>query len=349
MRHFRPVALLASLVLLSSAVLTRPAQAATTSIVITPPATTVVAGHTAIFIVKTNDGSDVTSAATLSSNDPRGSLSGATYTAGEAGRWTIQAVYQSFTASATVTVTPGEVADIQINPNSDPELVTIGKTQQFTAQAYDANRNAVSGQTFTWTVIGTLGSIDQTGKFTASSIGTGKVQAQVGLVTGQVSVETQSAPVTNVNTSTNANTNSTSKSNAVKASTNKNTNSPQTTNGNTNSATTENANVQATNLNTNSPAATTGTTKCTSLQPWIWNLILVVFLIAVAVLYGFVPVTKIWPVIVALAAAGILAYVQRKYDCHLQTWWAWVVTLGTLALSALAIRSKPMSSPTPKQ
>ena len=61
--------------------------------------------------------------------------------------------------------------------------------------------------------------------------------------------------------------------------------------------------------------------------------------------HGLVPVTKVWPVVVALLGAGILAFVQRKYDCNLQSWWAWVITLGTVALTALAIRSNPVKPP----
>lgn len=304
-------------------------RAATTGITLTPGTTTVASGHALTFVVSTVDSttssSDVTSASALSTNDPSGTISGATYTGGKVGSWTVQASYQSFVATATVTVTPGDVAEVVVNPNSDPEVILTGTKKRFSAQAFDRSSNIIDGATFTWSVIGPVGSIDDSGVFTPSTVGTGKVQAMVGTVTGQVAVSIQQAPVSNTNTSvTTTNT---------------------TTNQNTN--TTKNTNMSVSNTNTSKSTATnTSTSTCTTLKTWVWTLILVVFLVAVAVLYGFVPVTKIWPVAAALIGAAVLAYVQRKYDCSLQNWWAWVVTLGTVALSALAIRSTPMN---PKQ
>lgn len=304
-------------------------QAATTTMTMAPATATVASGHTQTFVVKAvdNDGTsrDVTSDAVLSTNDPKGKIIGATYTAGKAGTWMVQASYQSFMTTATTTVTAGDLAEIVVNPNSEPEIILDGTTRKFSAEGFDANSNAISGLTFIWSVIGTIGKIDAAGVLTSSQIGTGKVQAQAGVVTGQVAVEVRQAPATNTNTAT---------------STNGTSNVNRSTNNNTNTATNANKNTNALNTNTSTTAATT---TCTSLKPWLWTLILIIFLIIVAVLYGLVSVTKIWPVIVALVGAGILAYLQRKYDCDLQSWWAWVITLGTVALTALAIRSNPMN------
>lgn len=313
------------------------AHAATTKITITPSTGTVASGHTITFVAQavdaTNTSTDVTGSTVFSTNDPKASISGATYTGGEAGSWTVQASYQSFLASATLTVTPGEVAEVVINPNSDPEIVLTGTTKKFSAQAFDRNSNLINGTTATWSVIGPIGTINSSGIFTPTALGTGKIQASVGSVIGQIPVTVQAAPVTNANqnanTSTNRNTNAAANRN-TNAATNGNTNDSANTNGHTN--------VAATGTTPQS------TTQCTTLKPWVWTLILVIFLIAVAILYGLVPVTKIWPVVVALVGAAVLAYLQRKYDCALQSWWAWVITLGTVALSGLAIRSNPPKS-----
>ncbi len=335
-----------SLLVLSLGFVSR-TNATTTKISVSPSSATLQAGHTQTFIVTATDSTgttkDVTADSTLSSNDPNGKVSGATYTAGQVGNWTIQVAYQSFVTTAKVSVSAGDVAELVINPNSDPEVILTGTRKRFSVEAFDAKHNPLDTPHITWSVIGAIGSIDSTGVFTPTGIGTGKVQAQSDSVTGQVAIEVRQAPVTNTNSSVTTNTNTTTNTNRP---TNRNTNSSNTnsaTNANTNVATNQNtnsSNVNATNANTNTSTLVTSS-QCTSLKPWVWTVMLILFLILVAILYGLVPVTKIWPVVVALISAGVLAFIQRKYDCNLQTWWAWVITLGTVALTALAIRSNP--------
>lgn len=305
----------------------QPIQAAgpTTKIVLDPTTATLTADQTQIFkvlaVAADNTSTDVTAQSTLSVDDPLGKISGAIYTPGKAGTWTVQATFQSFTTTATVTVTPGAVQEVVVNPNSEPEQLYIGTNLKFTATAYDAKNNIVSDQKYIWTVIGENGSIDNQGVFKPTTVGTGKVQAAVGTVTGQVSVVVNPAIVTNTNTVTN---------------TVSNTNAVANTNAPTNSAT----NTAA--LNTVDDETTT---SCTSLKPWVWILLLVVFLIGVAVLFALVPVTMIWPTAAALLAAATLAFVQRKYDCHGQDWWAWVIMLGTIALAAAPLLMRPKHTP----
>lgn len=293
---------------------------------VAPTSATLVAGQAQTFAVTATatDGStsDVTSQATLSSDDPRGTFSGAAYTPGKVGTWTIQASYQSLTTTAGVTVSVGAVQELTINPNSEPEPTTIGKPVTFSVMAYDAHSNIISDQAVTWSVIGDIGSINAQGVFTPSKVGTGKVQATAGAITGQVSVVTQAAPVVNTNTAA-VNTNAT----------NKNTNS---TNQNANT----NQSITSASTSTNTPD------ECTTLKPWAWTVMLIIFMLVVVALYALVPVTKIWPVVVALIAAAVLAFVQRKYGCGTQSWWAWVMTLGTIALSAVANTMRPKSTPT---
>lgn len=311
-------------------IIIRPAAAAgpATKITLDPAAPSITADSAQTFKVLATaaDGTstDITGQSTLSVDDPTGAVAGATYTPGKAGSWTVQAVYQSFTATGSVTVTAGAVKEIVINPNSDPEQTYIGTDKTFTATIYDAKNNIISGQTVKWTVLGENGTIDNRGVFVPKKAGTSKIQAAIGDVTGAVSVVVNPALVTNSNTNTapvTANTNSVTNTNTA----------------NTNSANTNSTIVQS----TDNP-----TTSCTSLKPWAWILMLIVFMIVVAVLYALVPVTQIWPAVAALAIAALLAYIQRKYSCGGQAWWAWVVTLGTIALTAVALQMRPKETPT---
>lgn len=301
---------------------TAAAAGPTTKIVVTPATPTIISGQTQAFTVMAyaadNTAVDVTDQTTFSANDPLGSFTTNVYTAGKIGAWTVQASFQSFTATATVTVTPGAVKDIVVNPNSEPEQTTIGTNAKFTATAYDAKNNIIANQAVTWSVLGTVGTIDAQGIFVPKTIGTGKVQAAVGDVVGQVSVAVNAAPVVNTNTAPVVKNTNTTNSNTV------NTNTAVVTKDDT----------------------TNETTSCTTLRRWAWTLLLVIFLLATAILYALVPVTKIWPVAAALAVAAVLSFVQRKYDCtNGQAWWAWVMMIGTLALSAVALQLRPKNTP----
>ena len=330
---FRSGLLIGLMALALSAGSTVRAASSISTIALDPATTTITADQTQTYkvIATAADGtvSDVTSQSTLSTDNPLGKFSGAVYSPVKAGAWTVQAVYQSLTATATATVNPGAVQELVINPNSGPEQAYLGTNAKFTATVYDGHNNVISGPTVTWSVIGEIGTIDAAGTFKPKQVGTGKVQAAVGDVTGQVSVAvnaslvTNTAPVTNTAvTNTAANANTANNTNAV-------------------------SNVNAANSNVNAAATTSSTTTgCTTLKPWAWTLLLVVFLLVVVVLYALVPVAKIWPAVAALAVAAILAFIQRKYACDGQLWWAWVVTLGTIAITALALQMRPKNTPT---
>ena len=324
MRTSFRAAVIVGLLALAS-IFVRPTHAAVTSkIVITPASGSISADATQAYKVSAvaTDGTsvDVTDQSTLSVNDPTGKMNGVAYTPGKAGSWTVQANFQSFTATAEVTVTPGAVKEVVVNPNSDPEPTFIGTNAKFTATVYDAKNNIITSEKVTWTVLGENGTIDSNGIFTPKKVGTGKVQAAVGDVSGAVSVAVSAPAVTNTNT---AITNTAPK--------------------NTNTAITNTA--PATNTNTAAATKTDTDSTCTSLKPWAWVLLLVVFLVVVGVLYALVPVTQVWPAVAALVVAGILAFIQRQYGCGGQTWFAWVVTLGTVALTGAALQMRPKSTP----
>lgn len=101
------------------------------------------------------------------------------FTAGEAlgsGRVEASAYGIKGYSSITIASTGERVSSITIEPKQ--VTVVIGKTQLFTAKAFDSNGNILSDVAFTWQVVpDTLGTITDTGLFTAKSIGSGVVIA----------------------------------------------------------------------------------------------------------------------------------------------------------------------------
>lgn len=309
-----------------------------TSITVTPASVTLTADDSQTFTVnavnQSNVSSDVTNASVLSHNDPLGSLSGATYHAGQVGTWTIQASYQGKTATATVTVTAGALKELSINPNSNPEYVTLATKSHFSVQGYDAHSNKVDGITSVWTVQGDIGTIDQNGLFSASKVGTGKIVVTSGSIAGEIPVVVKEAePASNANTNSATNTNRAA-----------NTNGNQSANQNVNSTANTNATVTNTNAEKNENSVEE-TSECKTLATWLWVMILIAFLIGIAILYALVPVMRIWPAVVGLGGAIALIIVHRNYGCDLLAWWDWVLALATLGLTILALRQLPMPTP----
>ncbi len=313
-----------------------------TSLTISPASKTLTADETVAFTATAKDADDVetvvTGSATWSMNDPLGSLTGSDpkiYNAGKVGTWAVQVVFESFTETASVTVTPGALASLVINPNSDPEFVNRDSTLQFTVAGYDQHNNVVTGFTPTWSVIGDMGLINQSGLFSAQAIGNGKIQASVGTIAAQIPVVVKEPDAEPANANANANTN-------TAASANTNANANQNVNGNVNVPANANQNVNTSTATTNETGG-----ECKTLASWVWVLILIVFLLGVAILYALVPVTKIWPAVVGLGGAIALVIVQRSYGCNLMPWWSWVLSLGTLGLTVLALRQLPAPKQNP--
>jgi hypothetical protein len=70
-------------------------------------------------------------------------------------------------ATVTVTGTAGPLDHVVITPDS--ANVVIGKTKKYSAQAFDAANIAITGLTYTWSIVAGGGAIDSTGKFTAGA------------------------------------------------------------------------------------------------------------------------------------------------------------------------------------
>ena len=74
------------------------------------------------------------------------------------------------TANASVTIeSPGPLQRVVITPSTVNLLG--GGTQQFSAQGYDGNRVPIPNLTYTWAVVAGGGTINNTGLFTAGSLG----------------------------------------------------------------------------------------------------------------------------------------------------------------------------------
>ncbi|MCK4757650.1 MAG: Ig-like domain-containing protein, partial [Thermoplasmata archaeon] len=83
----------------------------------------------------------------------------------------------SVTVSANVTVLVGPIDHIDITPVS--MTIVVGAIQSFTANAFDAYNNSITGVTFTWAT--DVGAIDATGFYTAQTVpGIGTVTATNG-------------------------------------------------------------------------------------------------------------------------------------------------------------------------
>jgi hypothetical protein len=112
---------------------------------------------------------------------------------------TVKATSGSISGTATVTVTAGALATIEVTP--DPATLAIGDTQQFTAVGKDVGGNVVPINP-TWATVAGGGSVDlSTGLFTAgNSTGTytNTVRASVGSVAGFATVLVTSGPLATI-------------------------------------------------------------------------------------------------------------------------------------------------------
>lgn len=112
---------------------------------------------------------------------------------------TVKATSGSISSTATVVVTAGALATIEVTPT--PATLAIGATQQFTAVGRDVGGNVVAINP-TWAVVAGGGSVDlSTGLFTAgNSTGTytNTVRASVGSLAGFATVHVTSGPLATI-------------------------------------------------------------------------------------------------------------------------------------------------------
>ena len=93
---------------------------------------------------------DVTNDATYHENDPWGSFTNNTYSAGQVGAWTIYASIEAVNSNnVTVNVSVGVLHHVNITPDTT-QNITAGDTVQFSAQGYDSDGNPISELIYNW-------------------------------------------------------------------------------------------------------------------------------------------------------------------------------------------------------
>ncbi|MFC1791014.1 Ig-like domain-containing protein [Gemmatimonadota bacterium] len=107
-------------------------------------------------------------------------LGGGSYRTLATGNTTVTATsVSSPTLSATATVSVTQVPNsVEVTPD-EAELASLGDTEQFAAQAFDANDNLIPGTTFEWTSSDDeVATVDGTGLATAQGNGSATIQAE---------------------------------------------------------------------------------------------------------------------------------------------------------------------------
>jgi len=97
------------------------------------------------------------------------------FTPQRTGIWAVAAEEGGFRGTATVTVRPGAVARVEVEPGD--AHVPEGTPVRFSAKAYDGKGNEVPDAEITWSVEGGVGRIDDTGEFVGTGGGRGRVVA----------------------------------------------------------------------------------------------------------------------------------------------------------------------------
>ncbi|MFL9839061.1 hypothetical protein ABS768_16245 [Flavobacterium sp. ST-75] len=136
-----------------------------TGITLTSSSSTVTLGNAFTFTVKNNLNEDVTAASTIYVDDT--ALEGNTYTATEAGTYTVHATNGDFTsADVTVTVTEETIVITSLSVSYDEQVVSVNETITFTATAngdmdvtadavFYVNGTEIEGNTFSSDVVAT--------------------------------------------------------------------------------------------------------------------------------------------------------------------------------------------------
>ncbi|MCB0445523.1 MAG: Omp28-related outer membrane protein, partial [Gelidibacter sp.] len=157
-----------------------------TSISVVPNTYSAIFGSEFTFIVKTNEGADVTSDAVIYVNDV--AIAGSSYTPATAGSFTIKAVYNNLTSpNVTITVDP-IIESIEIQANNS--VVNIGDTITYYVIGTDNDGNT---STLTSAEVYINGTISATGnKFIPGETGTVEAYATFnGMTTETISVTVQ--------------------------------------------------------------------------------------------------------------------------------------------------------------
>jgi MYXO-CTERM domain-containing protein len=165
-----------------------PTPPVATTIDVAPTTATVTAGGTQQFTATVRDQYGAAMAGetvTWTSSDPAVATVDASglATAVAAGSADVIAHDGAITGSGTLTVTAPVVDHVVVTPPS--ATATVGNTQQFTAQAFDASDAVIAGATFTWSSDDdTIATVDGAGLATAVAEGSATITATASGVDG---------------------------------------------------------------------------------------------------------------------------------------------------------------------
>lgn len=285
---------------------------------ITPATAQLSAGSSQPLTVQGEDAagaaSDMTANAVFTTTDPLGTTKGSTYTAGKSGTWAVTATYNTLSATAEITVAPGPVAEITVNPNSAPEFIVKGSARTFKAVAYDAYNNIVTAGTIDWTADGGIGTIKQldasSAQFSGAETGQGTITAYSAGVKTSVDVTVTNPPATNTNSSgtgaatTNANANQNTNVN-TNASTNESTDAPANASESVVAPVTENTDA----------ASSASSCKAWSKSTWVWVYLGYVALLILS-LYPIRRSRVAWWWIAPLALTVIALWAYFQFRCY---------------------------------
>jgi len=166
------------------------------SIELTPTEKTVSSGSTVEFEAVGYDagGNELSIDFNWSVDDAIGEISDAgAFTAVKVGAGKVTVSREDIGASASLKVTPGEPADITLEPESF--TITAGKTQPLTYEVRDANGNVIPSPEIQWEIADNLGSVDDQNRFKARKAGQGPVKLTAGDAVAQSDVTVETGPI----------------------------------------------------------------------------------------------------------------------------------------------------------
>lgn len=137
------------------------------------------------------NGFDVSQAVTLSTTDPKGTVSASGYTPAVAGTWMITATLGALSDTVPVTITPGMLKTLTVTPQevvADP-----GDTAGLTVNGTDAKGNPLSPKATIRVSNGALAAIDAQGKIVAKRTGQTNVIVEADGITAVVPFVVQGA------------------------------------------------------------------------------------------------------------------------------------------------------------
>ena len=268
---------------------------------------------------------DVSENAIFQINDPRGTVEKNIYLPGKVGTWKIEAAYGNYSAQAEIQVIPGAVSKIEINPNSQPEIINLGEKKTFTASAFDSMDNAIDDAEFTWSQEGELGKIDETGVFEAIDTGLGHVIATANDVSGTIEIEVKEKtilPSTAVETETTTTTVIASSDNIVEVE-NEEENSEEGEDG-----------VIAGLETAKAEQITEEDGECKAFGWYWWLLIMIGYLAVLTYYYFLVRKSKSgWWWFFPLVLTFAVFWIYLQYSCNSQGWWLWVAIIMAIMIT----------------